>query len=857
MDDTRLASRTTRLTRFFGPVFVLFVFGGALWLLHHELKHYTLADLRAGVARIPPSHLGLAIVLTALNYVVLIGYDLLSIRSIRHPMPVGRVAVASFIGYTCSYNFGALLGGPSARYRLYSMWGLSAVEILKLLFLLGITFWVGFFALAGAVFLIEPVAVPPALHLPFETVRPLCVVLLGVVAAYVAACTVRRRPIRFRRWEFSLPTPALSIAQIVVASADLLIAAAAMFVLLPPGAAPSYLWFLGVYLLAVLAVLITHVPGGLGVFELVMIWSLGGDDPHLLLGSLLVFRLVYYLLPLSLAAVMLAVVEVTSNWKHLAPWRHAAASVTRASVPRIMTFVVFAAGVVLLFSGATPAEHERLHWLKQFLPLPVIEISHFLGSLTGMLLLLLARSLQRRIETAYFATIGLLVAGIALSLLKGLDYEEAVLVAALLAFFVPCRRHFYRRGAVVSERYSPGWLVAIACVLFCSLWLMRFAFRHVEYSDQLWWQFAFSGDAPRSMRALVGAACLLLLYVTARLLRSKPTLPARPGGDELHAARRIVAASQQTMAHLALLGDKYLMFDAKRTAMIMFGIEGRSWVTLGDPLGEEAAARALAWDFYERCDAGARWPVFYQVDEARLPLYVDMGLEMMKLGEEARVPLADFSLAGGARKNLRHTVNQAFVAGCSFEIVEPPLDDALLAEMHEISDAWLASKQAAEKQFSLGSFQPDYLRDCPAALVRQGGSLVAFANVWRGADNEELSLDLMRYRPAAMDGTMEFLFSQLMLWGKERHFAWFNLGMAPMSGIEQQRLAPLWSHVAALAFRHGEHFYNFQGLRQYKEKFHPVWRSKYLASPGGLALPVILTNVATLISGGMHKLIKK
>ena len=232
-------------------------------------------------------------------------------------------------------------------------------------------------------------------------------------------------------------------------------------------------------------------------------------------------------------------------------------------------------------------------------------------------------------------------------------------------------------------------------------------------------------------------------------------------------------------------------------------------------------------------------------------------MTLIKLGEEASVPLMDFSLDGGDRRNLRRIYKQLTDEGCTFEIIEAPITNALLAELRQISDAWLADRKTAEKGFSLGFFSPDYIRGYPVALVRHANRVIAFANIWQGAGREELSIDLMRHVPKAPRSTMEYLLIALMLWGYDQGYQRFNLGMAPLSGIDDQRLAPLWTNVAALAFRHGEHFYNFQGLRQYKEKFHPAWRARYLASPGGFALPVILANVVTLISGGIRKLVAK
>jgi phosphatidylglycerol lysyltransferase len=357
------------------------------------------------------------------------------------------------------------------------------------------------------------------------------------------------------------------------------------------------------------------------------------------------------------------------------------------------------------------------------------------------------------------------------------------------------------------------------------------------------------------LRAFAGVVFVGFIVATMRLLRAKPRVPELPTEEELQQARQVIERSPHTVANLALLGDKHFFFNTDKTAFVMFGIEGRSWVSMGDPVGPREAADELAWDFREYCDAGGRRPVFYQVDESRLSTYIEMGMTLIKLGEEARVPLEDFGLDGSSRKDLRRTNKKVSEAGCTFEIVPPDISDAFLAELKQVSDTWLDAKSAGEKGFSLGFFQPDYIRRCPIAVVRSNGRVIAFANIWKGAGHAELSIDLMRYLPDSPHGVMEYLFIQIMLWGKESGYAWFSLGMAPLAGIDAEPLAPLWNQIAALTFRHGEHFYNFQGLRQYKDKFDPVWTPKYLASPGGFALPVILANLATLISGGLKRLL--
>jgi len=260
----------------------------------------------------------------------------------------------------------------------------------------------------------------------------------------------------------------------------------------------------------------------------------------------------------------------------------------------------------------------------------------------------------------------------------------------------------------------------------------------------------------------------------------------------------------------------------------------------------------LIWRFRELSDRYDGWTVFYQVDPGSLHYYLDIGLSFLKLGEEAKVPLPNFSLEGGAHKNLRQTCKKATHEGCIFEIVEAGVENlSFWDEVRSVSDAWLSEKHSREKGFSIGSFRVGYLSQFPTAIVRRNGKMVAFANIWIGAEKKEISVDLMRFSPGASYGVMDFLLIELMRWGKNQNFQWFNLGMAPFTGIENKELASPWNRMAVFIARHGEHFYNFHGLRQYKEKFRPVWTPKYLAAPGGFALPRVIANVTTLISGGI------
>jgi phosphatidylglycerol lysyltransferase len=290
----------------------------------------------------------------------------------------------------------------------------------------------------------------------------------------------------------------------------------------------------------------------------------------------------------------------------------------------------------------------------------------------------------------------------------------------------------------------------------------------------------------------------------------------------------------------------------------MYDIEGRSWVTMGDPVGgDEDVRRELVWAFLEQCERAGGWPVFYQVSPADLDLYLEVGMRPLKIGEEARVRLDGFNLDGKSKKVLRNTINKLTKEGLRLQIIPAESVAALLPQIKRVSDAWMGDKRGREKRFSLGAFDPRYLVRTPMALVWQQEKLVAFANLFLTDTHEEASVDLMRFLPDGPAGIMDYLFVELMQWAKAEGYRWFNLGMAPLAGLHNRRQAPLWNRFGALVFGRGERFYNFRGLQRYKDKFDPEWEPRYMAVPGGIALPMILTNVASLIAGGLTGVVRR
>jgi hypothetical protein len=306
-----------RFTPHFGSLLGFLLLGLSIWAIAHELRAYHYRDVWTSLTALSLSRLYWAIGLTALGYLVMTGYDLLAFRYIHQSLTYPKIAFTNFISSAIGNTIGfALLTGSAIRYRFYSAWGVSAIAIAQVIAFATLTFWLGLFAVSGIIFLVNPPTIPLQLNLPFFSVRPLGIIFLFLVVAYLVGSCLGRRSIRLRGQDFRFPTLGLALAQLEVSAFDWILAAAALYTLLPPGSSLSYISFLGIYLLAMTVGVVSNVPGGLGVFETVILLILSPRIPAAtVLGSLLAYRGIYYILPLGVATILLGVYEIRERWK--------------------------------------------------------------------------------------------------------------------------------------------------------------------------------------------------------------------------------------------------------------------------------------------------------------------------------------------------------------------------------------------------------------------------------------------------------------------------------------------------------------------------------------------------------------
>lgn len=816
------------------------------------LREVSYAEVVQQIATQPGRDLLLSGLATTLSYLVLTGYDFSALKYVGVQVRRTTVLLTSFIAYALGNTVGlGVLTGGAVRMRLYTAAGIDAGRVAQAAAFNAGVFVIGMTAFGAAGLLWGAPDVAELLRLPSWLLRAVALLLLLAVGALIVAAA-RSREIRvFNRWPVRLPPPELAIRQLLISALDLTASAAALWFLLPTDIV-SLPAFFAWYAMAVALGLLSHVPGGLGVFEAVILLACGGRaPPEQIIGALVLYRIIYYLLPLMAAAMLLAGYELRSGVA--APIRRAAVAIS----PMLLATLTFIAGAWLLVSGVTPLSGAATDLLELHVPLPLVEASHFIGSVAGFAMLVIARGLFHRLDAAWWGAFLLALVAAVLALPKGIAVSEAAYLTALAFLLLASRRHFERRSALFSQALGGAWILSIAWVLAACVLILFIAYREVPYDRELWWVFEFDANAPRGLRAMMGVMLAGLGFALWQLLRPSPGLPALPNTAELDRAEAIVSAQPHADANLVLVGDKHLMFSTSGKAFVMFGRQGRSWISLFDPVGPRAEWPDLIWRFIEEAtDHGGR-AIFYQVRPESLSLYLDAGLRALKLGEYAFVPLQEFGLQGSKRADLRHAVNRAERDGLSFSVAPVNEVPALLPELREISGAWLAESRTREKGFSLGAFRDEYLLRRPVAIVRQRGTIVAFANILCTQQQSEVSVDLMRQVPGAPSGTMDFLFTQLMLHFKAQGVQRFALGMAPMAGMVTHELAPRWHRFGRWLFDSGESFYNFRGLRSFKDKFLPVWEPRYLAAPPGVATLLSVADVTALIAGGLRGVIAK
>lgn len=668
--------------------------------------------------------------------------------------------------------------------------------------------------------------------------------------------------------------PGTLLVMIVISTLDWLLAYATCWLAVKfAGASVPPLHFLYAFVLASAVGILSLIPGGLGVFDLALAALLARfvEVPESIVSGLLVYRLCYYFLPWLTAVYVGAERLVIPDFlQSLALVRQLRDSrlpqllrlpldVLASLGVRVLAYLTFGGGVVLLVSSTFPVLKDRFALLYQAVPLAAIELSHLLSVASGVMLIALSRGIAAQVRSAYHLTQLLLIGGAAFSLLKGIDFEEAIVLLTVSFLLRQQRQRFYRQSFPLLSTHSLKWMAGLLVSVVGFAWLGDWVHGDVSWGWDSLSRFAPASHAPRFVRGMYVASAVVVAFIGWSLFRRPKPIHGAPDEKELAAAEAVMTEyGGNDFAHLLFLGDKSLQWSTDRKAFIQYGAIRDRLIALGDPLGATDSFDKAIIAFRDFADLHDLTPCFYEVSEQHIHRYHDAGFALFKLGETASVKLEDFTLSGKRGEAIRHGVNRARRGGARFEMLQQPLEPPQIERLRSVSDAWLAERNVAEKGFSLGNFNESYLARSPIGAIFVDDTLAAFASLMPDyGRHSELGVDLMRHIPQAPPGTMDMLFAELMSHAQAQGYRYFNLGMAPLVGVGETRYARTGEKVARLAYEYGNRFYNYKGVRSFKEKFHPEWRSVYLAYPVFTPLPMLLIDSAALIAGGYRQIFFK
>jgi phosphatidylglycerol lysyltransferase len=826
----------------FGLAAFVFAFGDVV-------RDVDYAETVRTLRRLSSDRVALAVAATLASYAGFVGREATALAYVGASVP--RLALwlcaisAAALGNVAGFG---VLTGAAVRYRIYGAVGVKAFDIARVVAFVMAGFVIGLAVVGGVAAIAEASEVGAMFGWSPGLVRA-----TGYAAVLATAVVLVGAP-RFSRFfgrpEYALTRSAI-LLQVLWTALRLVGAAAALWALLPPGKI-GLVPFLPLFSAATALGALSHVPGGVGVFEFVVLWALHGKAPtEAVAAALIGYRTIYFVLPLLFSATAFAAFEARAAFDPVPPRPDdRLARAAERLTPTFVSVVAFGLGILLIVSGATPTLGSRLNLLSRHVPLWLVEASSFFGSILGVAFLFLARGLLDRRDGAWRLAAAAGSASLVFSLLKGLAFGEAALLICFLALLLATRQRFSRPTSLFNQPFTWGWFAGVGAILASAFGVLWLAFHDASTGMGDSWAFAFDAQAPRALRAVLGASVAAAGFALWQLLRAPSGRAAAPDAQCLERAFAVIDAGPRGEALMALMGDKALMFSTSGRSFLMYGKRGRSWIALFDPVGPREEWRDLVGSFVELAAAHGGRASFYQARPENVAFYLDLGFTAMKLGEEAILPLADFTLKGGAFHHLRYALKRGERDGLTFEWLDREAATARFDDLALISAAWLEARRGEEKGFSVAAFEPSFLARQRVALVSERGRPVAFASVMATRGSREATLALLRFVETVSPVTMDFLITRLAAGLRDQGFARFSLGAAPLAGIAMAPLSTRWGRIAAFIWRHGDRFYNFQGLRAFKNKFNPVWEPRYFVSSGAIGPFVALADAVALIGTG-------
>ncbi|KAF1301064.1 bifunctional lysylphosphatidylglycerol flippase/synthetase MprF [Enterococcus saccharolyticus] len=582
------------------------------------------------------------------------------------------------------------------------------------------------------------------------------------------------------------------------------------------------------FIAAIVIGILSMIPGGVGSFDVIMILGLSalGIEKELAVLWLLLFRLCYYVIPVTLGIIFF--------FKHLFhsfdnKYDGIPKQLTLEIFHKIEVGLLYFSGVMMVLLATVPQAFQDFPWLAHMNPFRFRLITQFPSLLLGFGLLIMGRGIAARVKRAYWPTILIISIAILYSFMIDFSLITILFLSILLLIIIVSKSELIREQLVYSWEWMTidGLIFAGLTLAYLLIGILRLphAPKHIhpfkEFfvlpSEKIW----LSGFI------ILGIVVTSMLLLIRYLQGTKKKIGVSYQMD--HIQNILETYGGNSDSELVFLEDKsiFLYPNDNPTVFLQFDTFNNKCVVMGDPSGNKADFPDAVDAFIQEADRWGYQPVFYEAREETVMILHDFGYDFIKMGEEALVDLQSFTLSGKKMRGTRAVINKISKAGYTFEVLQPPFTADTMQVLADISEQWLGGRK--ERGFSLGFFSESYLQRNPIAVVKNSeGEIVSFANIIPSYTNEVGTIDLMRHHPTkAPSGSMDFLFLHLFEYMKEEGIQAFDLGMAPLSNVGRSRKSFLQERIASLIYSFGSRFYSFQGLRDYKEKYASRWISRY------------------------------
>jgi phosphatidylglycerol lysyltransferase len=475
--------------------------------------------------------------------------------------------------------------------------------------------------------------------------------------------------------------------------------------------------------------------------------------------------------------------------------------------------------------------------LHRLFPLEFLHISSFLTMILGFGLIVSSLNIARKKRRAFKVVLALASLSIVFHLTKGLDYEEATFSAILVCLLLLSKSSFRVSSRAVPTAKNLAFHMAVGAVVAAAYCLAGY------WQTESRWEHWFT----KSTHLM---AATFMIYVFVLLYRPvKYRFRARPN-DRARAAEVLSQYGRTTQDFFKIWPDKSFFFSDSGRSFVAFGVGNNFAVVLGDPSGPAEEFPGLIEKFSEYCRLNNWGLAFHQATPEVLDIYRKQGFRRFKVGDDAIVDLKAFNLEGKARKDVRTKFNQLEKTGIHVVRYDAPIPNDVLQQLREVSDEWLRIPGRRERGFTLGLFEPDYVRSTTViAASDEENRILAFVNLVPSYKKGETTADLMRRRTDAPNGIMDYLFGKLFLELKKDGYHRFNMGMVPMAGFRQHETVSTGEKVIHQFFQRLNFVFSFSGLRAYKAKFASFWEPRYIVYRNVTDLPrmaLALGKVSTI-----------